>query len=83
MSKTIYLASPYGFSAQQKQNLLPEFVHALESLAQKFGSLLNATSKLTGHEPDGRIKSGRPTCAMSGNRTPYLPLSMAPHPMKA
>ncbi len=32
MSKTIYLASPYGFSAQQKQNLLPEFVHALESL---------------------------------------------------
>ena len=32
MPKTIYLASPYGFSAQQKQNLLPEFVHALESL---------------------------------------------------
>ena len=32
MSKTIYLASPYGFSAQQKQKLLPEFVHALESL---------------------------------------------------
>ena len=32
MSKTIYLASPYGFSAQQKQHLLPEFVRVLKSL---------------------------------------------------
>lgn len=32
MSKTVYLASPYGFSAQQKQHLLPEFVRVLESL---------------------------------------------------
>lgn len=32
MSKTIYLASPYGFSAQQKQHLLPEFGRVLESL---------------------------------------------------
>ena len=32
MPKTIYLASPYGFSSQQKRNLLPEFVQTLESL---------------------------------------------------
>ena len=32
MKKTIYLASPYGFSAQQKEKLLPPFVEALESL---------------------------------------------------
>ncbi len=32
MPKKIYLASPYGFSSQQKQNLLPEFVQTLESL---------------------------------------------------
>ena len=32
MSKTIYLASPYGFSAQQKHHLLPVFVEILESL---------------------------------------------------
>ena len=32
MAKTIYLANPYGFSQQQKSSLLPEFVHALESL---------------------------------------------------
>ena len=30
--RTIYLASPYGFSAQWKRLLLPEFVEALESL---------------------------------------------------
>ncbi len=29
-SKTIYLASPYGFSAQSKRLLIPEFVKALE-----------------------------------------------------
>ena len=31
-SRRIYLASPYGFSAQWKRLLLPEFVTALESL---------------------------------------------------
>ena len=31
-TRTIYLASPYGFSAQWKRLLLPEFVHALEAL---------------------------------------------------
>ena len=30
--RTIYLASPYGFSAQWKRLLLPEFVTALEGL---------------------------------------------------
>lgn len=30
--KTIYLANPYGFSAQQKEKLLPEIIGALESL---------------------------------------------------
>ena len=32
ISRTIYLASPYGFSAQWKRLLLPEFVRALEAL---------------------------------------------------
>ena len=31
-AKTIYLASPYGFSAQSKRLLIPEFVSALEQL---------------------------------------------------
>ena len=30
--KTIYLASPYGFSVQQKALLLPAFVQSLEDL---------------------------------------------------
>lgn len=32
MSKTIYLANPYGFSAQQRSLLLPPLIAALESL---------------------------------------------------
>ena len=32
MPKTIYLANPYGFSAQQKAELLPALVSALEEL---------------------------------------------------
>ena len=32
MSKTVYLANPYGFSTQQKQLLLPLIVAALEDL---------------------------------------------------
>lgn len=32
MSKTVYLANPYGFSAQQKETLLPPLVAALEHL---------------------------------------------------
>ncbi len=32
MRRTIYLASPYGFSSQWKRLLLPEFISALEDL---------------------------------------------------
>ena len=32
MKKTIYLANPYGFSAQQKAVLLPRLVEAVEAL---------------------------------------------------
>ena len=32
MSKTIYLANPYGFSAQQKEVLLPPIAAAMEEL---------------------------------------------------
>ena len=31
-SKTVYLANPYGFSAQQRALLLPQIVAALEAL---------------------------------------------------
>ena len=32
MKKRIYLANPYGFSKQQKRELLPEFVETIDSL---------------------------------------------------
>ena len=31
-AKTLYLANPYGFSAQQRRRLLPEVIRALEAL---------------------------------------------------
>ena len=35
LNKTIYLASPYGFSDQWRLKLLPEFITKLESLGAK------------------------------------------------
>ena len=35
MSKTIYLANPYGFSAQQKEVLLPPIAAAMEELGRE------------------------------------------------
>ena len=32
LRRTLYLASPYGFSAQWKRLLLPEFITAIEAL---------------------------------------------------
>lgn len=32
MPKTMYLANPYGFSAQQRARLLPELIQALEAV---------------------------------------------------
>ena len=32
MTKTVYLANPYGFSTQQRAHLLPDFVRGLEAL---------------------------------------------------
>ena len=43
--RTIYLASPYGFSAQWKRLLLPEFVSALESLDWMCGNCLPVTAR--------------------------------------
>tara|TARA_Y100001968_G_C19389604_1_gene734822 strand:+ start:424 stop:897 length:474 start_codon:yes stop_codon:yes gene_type:complete len=34
-NKTLYLASPYGFSDQCKTKLLPEFINILESMGAK------------------------------------------------
>ena len=42
--KRIYLASPYGFSAQQKARLLPEFVARLEALGAEVWEPLRATT---------------------------------------
>ena len=51
MPKTIYLANPYGFSAQQKAELLPPLVSALEELGLEVWEPVRA-------EQPGRLREG-------------------------
>ncbi len=44
--KTIYLASPYGFSKQWSHNLLPEFVTLLEDLGAEVWEPFNRNSQV-------------------------------------
>ena len=58
--KRIYLASPYGFSAQQKARLLPEFVARLEALgAEVWEPFARNNGDVT--SPGWRIGSRGPT----------------------
>jgi nucleoside 2-deoxyribosyltransferase len=52
MAKRIYLASPYGFSTQQRENLLPVFVRELEALgAQVWEPFQKSDGVLISSEP--------------------------------
>ena len=45
--KTIYLANTYGFSAQQKEMLLPAIIEALESLGLEVWEPSHAITRRT------------------------------------
>ncbi len=49
--KTIYLASPYGFSKQWSVKLLPEFVSALESLGVEVWEPFQRNSQVDFSQP--------------------------------
>ena len=52
MSKTIYLANPYGFSEQWKERLLPEIVDPRSKVSDwKSGSRSRATIRWTSRSP--------------------------------
>ena len=51
-SRTLYLASPYGFSAQWKRLLLPEFVTALEGLGLEVWEPFQRNGQVDLAEPD-------------------------------
>ena len=81
--KTIYLASPYGFSEQQKRLLLPELVQALEDLGWRSGNPSSGTTRSISACLAGHTRSVRLTCVMFWRPTEYWGSSMAARLMKA
>lgn len=57
--KTIYLASPYGFSAQQKALLLPQLVEALEALGLEVWEPFARNNQVDRAEPDWAWRIGQ------------------------
>ena len=59
MTKTIYLANPYGFSAQQKETLLPPIVAALEELGLEVWEPFARNNQVDLLEPGWAYQVGR------------------------
>ena len=57
--KTIYLASPYGFSAQQRELLLPQLVEALEGLGLEVWEPFARNNQVDRAEPDWAWRIGQ------------------------
>ncbi len=57
--KTVYLASPYGFSEQQKTLLLPQLVAALEELGLEVWEPFARNNQVDGAEPDWAWRIGQ------------------------
>ena len=59
MPKTIYLASPYGFSVQQKTMLLPPIVSALEELGLEVWEPFARNNQVDFSETDWAYRIGQ------------------------
>ena len=59
MPKTIYLANPYGFSAQQKVLLLPPIIAALEELALEVWEPFARNNQVDFAEPGWAYRVGQ------------------------
>ena len=59
MPKTIYLASPYGFSVQQKTMLLPPIVSALEELGLEVREPFARNNQVDFSETDWAYRIGQ------------------------
>ncbi len=59
MPKTIYLANPYGFSAQQKATLLPPIVAALETLGLEVREPFARNNQVDFMQPGWAYRVGR------------------------
>lgn len=59
MQKKIYLASPYGFSAQWKEQLLPPFVAALEDMGAEVWEPFARNNQIDVSQPGWAYKVGQ------------------------
>ena len=59
MSKTIYLANPYGFSEQWRERLLPEMVAALEDLGLEVWEPFARNNQVDTSEPGWAYRVGQ------------------------
>ena len=59
MTKSIYLANPYGFSTQQKSLLLPELVLALEELGLEVWEPFQRNNQADFSEPGWAYRIGQ------------------------
>ena len=57
--KTVYLANPYGFSAQQRALLLPQIVHALEALGLEVWEPFERNNQVDLSEPGWAYRVGQ------------------------
>ena len=57
--KTVYLASPYGFSEQQKSLLLPQLVAALEELGLEVWEPFARNNQVDRAQPDWAWRIGQ------------------------
>ena len=58
-SKTVYLANPYGFSAQQRALLLPQLVEALEALGLEVWEPFRRNNQVDLSEPGWAYRIGQ------------------------
>ena len=59
MTKTIYLANPYGFSTQQKEMLLPQLIAALEALGLEVWEPFARNNQTDFREPGSAYRVGQ------------------------
>lgn len=59
MTKSIYLANPYGFSAQQRMLLLPPITSALETLGLEVWEPFSRNIQVNLLEPGGAYRIGQ------------------------
>ena len=67
MPKTIYLANPYGFSAQQKAELLPQLISALEELGLEVWEPFARNNQEDFAKAGWAYRIGQVACCAGGN----------------